>query len=42
MNKIVLKGDIVFTPTKDKFETYENSYIVAEDGRVVGIYKKIK
>ncbi|NLV77336.1 MAG: guanine deaminase, partial [Tissierellia bacterium] len=42
MNKIVLKGDIVFTPTKDKFETYENSYIVAEDGRVVGIYKKLK
>ena len=41
MNKIVLKGDIVFTPTKDKFETYENSYIVAEDGRVVGIYKKL-
>jgi len=41
VNKIVLKGDIVFTPTKDKFETYENSYIVAEDGRVVGIYKKL-
>lgn len=31
----------MFTPTKDKFETYENSYIVAEDGRVVGIYKKL-
>ncbi len=41
MNKIVLKGDIVFTPTKDKFETYEDSYIVAEDGRVVGIYEEL-
>ncbi|WP_025640630.1 guanine deaminase [Schnuerera ultunensis] len=42
MNKIVLKGDIVFTPDKDNFKTYKNSYLVAEEGKVIGIYRKLK
>ena len=42
MRKMILKGDIVFTPTKDKFETHENSYMVVEDGKVIGIYDKLK
>lgn len=41
MSKIILKGNIVYTPTKDKFETYEDSYIVAENGKVVGIYEEL-
>lgn len=41
MSKIVLKGNIAFTPTKEKFETYENSYIVVEDGKVVEICKEL-
>ena len=42
MNKTVFKGDIVFTSNKDKFETYEDSYIVVEKGKVVGIYKDLE
>ncbi len=41
MSKIVLKGNIAFTPTKDKFETHENSYIIVEDGKVVDICKEL-
>ncbi len=41
MTKIILKGDIGFTPTKDKFETYKDSYIIAENGKVVGIYNEL-
>lgn len=37
MNKKILKGDIAFTPTKDKFEIYEDSYIIVENGKVVDI-----
>lgn len=42
MDKIFYKGDIVFTPTKDKFEIYEDSYILVENGKVEGIHKKIQ
>lgn len=41
MSKIALKGNIAFTPTKDRFETHENSYIVIEDGKVVDICKEL-
>lgn len=42
MKKLVLKGDVIFTPTRDKFEVHENSYLVGEDGKVVGIFKELK
>lgn len=41
MNKKVLKGTIAFTPTKDKFEIYEDSYIIVEDGKVVDIVDEL-
>lgn len=41
MRKMVFKGDIVFTPGKDNFQTYKDSYLVVEKGRVVGIYKEL-
>ena len=42
MNKLVLKGDVIFTPTRDKFEVHKDSYLVGEDGKVVGIFKELK
>lgn len=40
--KSVFKGDIIHTPTKDKFEIYENSYLIVEDGHVVKITDKLE
>ncbi|MGL5327773.1 MAG: guanine deaminase [Peptostreptococcaceae bacterium] len=37
----IIKGNIIFTPTYDKFEVIENGYIVLSDNKVVGIYKKL-
>lgn len=34
----VLKGNIIYTKTKDQFEIHEQSYIVIESGKVKGIY----
>ncbi len=42
MSKIVLKGDIVFTSSKDRFETYEDSYLVGKNGKIVGIFKELE
>ncbi len=42
MSKIIFKGDIVFTPTKDKFQVHKNSYLVVEEGKVTGIYGELK
>ena len=42
LKKIVFKGDIVFTPNKDNFKTYKDSYLVAEEGKVKGIYNELK
>jgi guanine deaminase len=42
MNKEIFKGDIVFTPTKEEFQTHKNSYIVVEEGKIVGIYKDLE
>ncbi len=40
MDKIlILKGNIIFTRTADRFEVYQDSYIVSVDGKVEGIYK---
>ncbi len=41
MSKIVLKGNIVFTPNKDKLEIHEDSYIIVADGKVVEISKEL-
>ena len=41
MNKMVLKGTIAFTSTKDKFDIYENSYIMVEDGKVIDIVEEL-
>lgn len=41
-DKIILKGDIVFTPTKEKFEIHKDSYMVAENGKIVGIFKELE
>lgn len=35
----ILYGNIVFTSTSNKFDIYENSYLVSEDGIIQGIYK---
>lgn len=42
MAKAVLKGDIVYTPTKDNFEIYEDSYLIVEDGKTVKISKVLE
>src|SRR5699024_12749099 len=36
-----IKGDIIITPTKDNFEIYEESYLVAKEGKILGIYKEL-
>lgn len=40
-NILIFKGNIVFTPSKDAFTTYENHYLVVNKGKVVGIYSKL-
>lgn len=37
----ILKGNIIFTKEKDKFEEYEQGYIVIEDGRVAVVSSKL-
>lgn len=41
MNKIALKGTIIFTPSKERFEIHEDSYIIVEDGKIVDICKEL-
>lgn len=36
-----LKGNIIFTSSAEKFEVYENSYLVESGGKVHGIYKEL-
>ncbi|MCY6369348.1 guanine deaminase [Clostridium ganghwense] len=38
-NILILKGNIIFTKTSDRFEICKNSYIVSVNGKVEGIYK---
>src|SRR6056297_2372463 len=35
------KGNIIFTRDKNKFEIYENQYLVVNKGKVEGIYESI-
>lgn len=37
MNKLVLKGDIVYTQTVEEFEIHKDSYLIVEDGSVTRI-----
>jgi len=41
LRKLVLKGDIVFTPSMDEFKIYKDSYLVSENGKIVGIFEKL-
>lgn len=42
MKRLILKGDIIFTPTKDKFQVHKDSYLVSEDGKVIGIFEELE
>lgn len=42
MINTIFKGDIVHTPTKDKFEIYKDSYLVVENGFIIGIFKTLE
>ena len=35
----ILKGNIIYTKTKDEFEICEHGYLVCKDGKVEGIYQ---
>lgn len=37
----ILKGNIVFTKNKDKFEVFEDSHIIIKDGKVLDIQKEL-
>lgn len=41
MNGIILKGDIVYTLEKDRFELHEDAFLVSEEGRILGIFTEI-
>lgn len=37
----ILKGNIIFTPTKNNFEILENGYIIVKDSKVVEVTKSL-
>lgn len=37
----VIKGHIIYTSNKEKFEVFEDSYMVFEDERIIGIYEEL-
>ena len=37
----ILKGNIIYTKTKDEFEICEHGYLVGKDGKVEGIYQTL-
>jgi len=41
VKKVIFKGDILFTSNKDKFETHKDSYLVTEDGKIVGVFERL-
>lgn len=41
MNGLILKGNIIYTKKMDRFEVFENSYLVSLEGIVEGIYKEL-
>lgn len=40
-NVLVVKGHFIFTRIAEKFEVYEDSFLVSVDGRVEGVYQTI-
>ena len=38
---MVLKGNIIYTPKPEAYSIYENSYIVIENKRVVGVFQEL-
>lgn len=34
---IAYKGDILYTPTPDRFEVFEDGYVLVENGKVVQV-----
>ncbi len=41
MNSFTIKGNICHSPTPQKIETHESSYLVCENGKSAGIFNKI-
>jgi len=41
LNSYVLKGDICFTTEKDKLFTFENHYLVCDNGRSAGVFENL-
>lgn len=41
MENFIIKGDICHSPTPHKIETFENSYLVCENGKSAGIFSEI-
>ena len=37
----VLKGNVCYTPTRDKFCIVENGYVVCKEGRCAGVYETL-
>lgn len=41
MNTIILKGNIIHTPTRDRFECIPHGYLVAVNNEIQGIFQKL-
>ncbi|MDO4501355.1 MAG: amidohydrolase family protein [Erysipelotrichaceae bacterium] len=41
MGTLILKGNIIHTPQKDKFECHENAYLISKDNSIVGIFDSL-
>lgn len=41
MSTVIIKGNLIHTPEKDKFEYMEHGYLVAEDNRIVGMFQEL-
>ena len=37
----ILKGNVCYTPTRDKFCIVENGYVVCKEGRCAGVYETL-
>lgn len=37
----VLKGNIIFTPNSDHFQTIENGYIVLNKNKIIDVYNEL-
>lgn len=40
-NTFALKGNLIYTPTPEKFEVLEPGYLVCEDGLIAGIFEEL-